>query len=87
MPEISRFKGIAIRMFFRGEHNPPHFHARYGSEKAVIAIKDLSILEGHLSPRAMGLVIEWATLHKRELLNDWVKAKQREPLFQIDPLK
>ncbi|MCL0061309.1 DUF4160 domain-containing protein [Thermodesulfovibrionales bacterium] len=26
MPEISRFFGIIIRMFY-DEHNPPHFHA------------------------------------------------------------
>ncbi len=49
MPEISRFYGIIIAMFF-GDHNPPHLHARYGTEKVAIEIESLRILEGHLSP-------------------------------------
>ena len=59
MPEISRFYGIIIAMFY-SEHNPPHFHARYGDKKAAILIKDLSVCEGSLPPRVLGLVIEWA---------------------------
>lgn len=57
MPEISRFFGIIITMFF-GDHNPPHFHARYGDNDAVICIQDFAVMEGHLPPRALGLVIE-----------------------------
>jgi hypothetical protein len=66
MPEISRFYGIIIAMFF-DDHNPPHFHARYGGEKVAIEIESLRILEGHFSPRALGLVIEWAVQHRDEL--------------------
>jgi len=66
MPEISRFYGIIIAMFF-DNHNPPHFHARYGGEKVAIEIETFRILEGHLSPRALGLVIEWASQHRNEL--------------------
>ncbi len=54
MPEISRFYGIIVAMFF-GDHNPPHFHARYGGEKVAIEIETLRILEGNLSPRALVL--------------------------------
>ena len=61
MPEISRFFGIIIKMFF-DDHNPPHFHAEYGSDLALIDIRNLSVFSGRLSPRVMGLVIEWATL-------------------------
>ena len=53
MPEISRFFGIVIAMYY-SEHNPPHFHARYGSDKVEIDIATLSILAGKLAPRAMG---------------------------------
>lgn len=66
MPEISRFYGIIIAMFF-GDHNPPHFHARYADKKVAIEIESLRILEGNLPPRALGLVIEWASQHKAEL--------------------
>ena len=67
MPEISRFYGIVIAMFY-DEHNPPHFHARYGGYKAAIRIEDFTILEGMLPPRALGLVMEWVAMHKDELL-------------------
>jgi hypothetical protein len=58
MPEISRFYGIIIYIFYR-EHQPPHFHAVYGDEDVLIMIDSLAVLAGHLSPRVMGLVIEW----------------------------
>jgi len=67
MPEISRFLGIVIFMHFN-DHNPPHFHAKYGNQKAIIGIEDLSLIEGNLPPRALALVIEWASLHQKELL-------------------
>jgi len=63
MPEISRFYGIIIAMFY-DDHNPPHFHARYGSYKVAIKIRDFAVLEGYLPPKAMGLVMEWAAIHK-----------------------
>jgi hypothetical protein len=85
MPEISRFFGIVIQMYW-DDHNPPHFHAFYGSDEALIDIRRISLFAGRLSPRAMGLVIEWATLHQNELLADWDRAQQQEPLLKIDPL-
>ena len=86
MPEISRFYGIIIAMFF-DEHNPPHFHARYGEYKISIRIKDLAILSGSLPPRALGLVIEWAEIHKDELLENWEKSRDEHKLSKIKPLK
>ncbi|MDJ0537948.1 MAG: DUF4160 domain-containing protein, partial [Microcystis sp. M53603_WE2] len=70
MPEISRFLGIIITMY-HNEHPPPHFHVRYNQQKALIDIENLAILEGKLSPRILGLVIEWAALHQHELLKNW----------------
>jgi hypothetical protein len=66
MPELSRFYGIVVRMFY-GDHPPPHFHAIYGEHSAKIEIETLSVFEGQLPARALGLVIEWATLHQAEL--------------------
>lgn len=86
MPEISRFFGIIIAMFY-DDHNPPHFHARYGSEKVIIDIDSLKILGGSFSPRALGLVIEWASQHKEELMANWELAKNNMELKKIDPLK
>ena len=86
MPEISRFYGIVIAVFYN-EHNPPHFHARYGEYKAAIDIQSLRILEGRLPPRALGLVVEWAAQHQDELMQDWELAVHEKPPFQIEPLR
>ncbi len=86
MPEISRFFGIVIAMFYN-DHAPPHFHVRYGSERALIGIESLILLEGRLSPRALGLVMEWASSHQAELLEDWNLARGHAPLKPIEPLR
>ena len=57
MPEISRFYGIIIRMYFN-DQNPPHFHAVYSGSEAVIDINTLAVIAGQLPPRAMGLAVE-----------------------------
>ena len=76
MPEIARFYGIVIQMYF-GDHPPPHFHAIYGCHKAGIDIQTLARIDGLLSPRARGLVIEWATIHQQELCQAFQKAVVR----------
>lgn len=86
MPEISRFFGIVIAMYY-DDHNPPHFHARYGEHKVSVGIKDFVVMEGGLPPRVMGLVIEWAALHRDELMADWERAKNNQPLAEIKPLE
>ena len=86
MPQISNFFGIIIRMFYE-EHNPPHFHAQYGEYNCCIDIQTLSIIEGNLPARALGLVIEWAILHRKELLDNWNYIEQQKPLSKIEPLR
>ena len=85
MPEISRFFGIAIKMF-SNDHAPPHFHAEYGDDSVLIDMRGLSVFAGHFPPRVMGLVIEWASRHQQELLENWRRAQAKEPLLKIDPL-
>ncbi len=85
MPEISRFFGIIIAMFW-DEHNPPHFHAYYGKENVVIEIPSLRIIDGSIPSRALGLVIEWAFKHQEELMHNWEAARNSRPLSKIEPL-
>jgi hypothetical protein len=86
MPEISRFFGAIITMHYN-DHPPPHFHVRYGGQKALVGIETLSILEGRLSPRVLGLVVEWAALHRAELRENWDLARREGPLNRIQPLE
>jgi len=86
VPEISRFFGIIIAMYYN-DHAPPHFHVRYGSQRALVAIESLSVLEGKLSPRALGLVMEWASSHQDDLIEDWKLARAQAPLKAIEPLR
>ena len=82
MPTISFFYGIAIQMFF-DDHNPPHFHARYGSDRAVVRISDGQILAGDLPPTAVKLVKEWALLRRAELEHNWLRAVSLQELEKI----
>jgi Domain of unknown function (DUF4160) len=72
-------------MFYE-DHNPPHFHARYGGDQAVIKIDDFTVLEGFLPPRALGLVMEWAARHKAELIENWGSIVNNQPGRKIAPL-
>lgn len=85
MPEISRFYGIIIKMYF-DDHHPPHFHAEYGNHEALVEINTLALIAGNLPARAMGLVTEWALIHRDELLRDWEKVKNLELPDKIEPL-
>lgn len=86
MPEISRFFGIVIQMYY-DDHPPPHFHAIYSGEEVQISIDPIQVLEGKLPPRAVSLVIEWAALHQRELMQDWDLARQDQKPRKIQPLR
>jgi hypothetical protein len=86
MPEICRFFGIVISMFY-ADHSPPHFHARYGEHRAIIEIESSTVLTGSLPPRPLGLVIEWTAKHRVELRDNWRLARQHEPLRSISPLE
>ena len=85
MPEICRFLGIVIALYYK-EHAPPHFHAKYGSQRAAFTIKDLRIIEGKLPPRVTSLVLEWAFQNRDQLLENWKRAERREELKKIRPL-
>lgn len=86
MPEISRFLGIIVTMYYN-DHAPPHFHARYGDARIEVEINGLRILAGALPPRATGLLMEWASRHQDELMNDWERARKNEALQKIPPLE
>ncbi len=85
MPEVSRFFGIVVKIFY-SDHAPPHFHAEYGEHEVLVEIETLTIYRGSLPPRALGMVLEWATLHAEELRQDWELARKGEPLRPIAPL-
>jgi hypothetical protein len=86
VPEISRFFGIIITMFY-SDHQPPHFHVRYGEYKAQVMIETISILHGTLPPRVFGLVAEWAMAHHDELLEDWNLVQEEALPHKIAPLE
>lgn len=86
MPTISVFYGIIIRMFFN-EHSPPHFHAHYGEFKAVIDIQTLGLSEGKLPRRALELVLDWAELHREELMENWELCRKHLEPHNVEPLK
>ena len=70
MPEIARFYGIVIKLFF-GDHPPPHFHAVYGEYVGLFNIDTLDMIEGDLPKRAKKLVDEWAKTNQAELKKMW----------------
>ncbi|MBD2230762.1 DUF4160 domain-containing protein [Phormidium tenue] len=82
MPEVARFYGIVIKVFF-GDHPPPHFHAIYGEYVALVSIESLEIIEGDLPNRAQKLVLEWAALYQRDLLQMW----NTQEFQKLPPLK
>lgn len=72
MPVLAKFYGITIRMYFlQSEHNPPHIHAIYGDDVAAIDFMNGEILEGHLPPKALAMVKEWVSIHRRKLITMW----------------
>ncbi len=85
MPELSRFFGISIRMYF-DDHNPPHFHAIYSGLEAEFGIDPLAVLRGRFPRRALGMVLEWAAMHQQELLDNWERLHNDETPERIDPL-
>jgi hypothetical protein len=76
MPKVCEFFGIEIVFNYRGEHNPPHFHARHGGREGLFSISPLAYMRGDLTPRAVALVIEC-----------WQLAREMKPIPQIAPLE
>ena len=85
MPEISRFLGIVITMYFN-DHNPPHFHVRYEEHRALIGIEPLELRQGQLPPRVLGLVMEWGEMHQSELMENWTTLAKEGIFRRIAPL-
>lgn len=86
MPTLSVFFGIVIQMYWR-EHAPPHFHALYGDDEALLDLRDLRVMRGSLPRRALALVLEWAAEHRDELMEDWNLCSRLESPKPIEPLK
>ncbi len=86
MPTISIFYGIIVRMFF-AEHAPPHFHVAYGEYEATIAIQTLALMEGKIPRRALELVLDWAELHQKELLENWNLCLKHQQPKKLTPLE
>lgn len=85
MPEIARFLGIVIGMFY-SEHGVPHFHAVYGEHEVSVEIESRRV-HGTFPRRALRLVLEWTELHEAELLENWKRARQARPLKPVAPLE
>ncbi len=86
MPELCRFYGITIRIYMN-DHGPPHFHALYGDEEALIGIDSLAVLRGSLPTRARRMALEWALLRQMELREAWDRARRSQPVGKIAPLE
>lgn len=86
MPTISVFYGILIQMFW-GDHNPPHFHALYGEYEVIVNIRTLEIIRGFMPRRALALVLEWASLRREELMEDWTLCEMKQVPVKIAPLE
>ncbi len=85
MPTISRFFGILITMYWQ-DHQPPHFHATFGEDVALIDIQHAVVLRGRLPTSRLKLVLAWAEIHRDELLENWKRAQDNQELLPIDPL-
>jgi len=86
MPEISRFLGIIIIMYYN-DHAPAHFHAKYGEHHAKVDIVTGELLDGHLPRRALSAVQEWREMNTAALIENWTHAMAHEPLNRIEPLE
>ena len=86
MPTISMFRGIKISINWN-EHQPPHFHAKYGSNEVIISINEVELLDGYMPSKQLKMIMGWAVFHQAELLENWELARQRQELFQIEPMK
>ena len=85
MPEISLFYGIRVTMYY-DDHNPPHFHAEYNGNKAIVEIDGVRVIKGALPSKQLKLILAWCVLHQDELMQNWELAKDNKPLNKFNPL-
>ncbi|MDD2716351.1 MAG: DUF4160 domain-containing protein [Candidatus Wallbacteria bacterium] len=86
MPEISRFFGIIIMMYF-DDHCPAHFHVKYNEFRAKVSINDLRLIEGELPRRVLAMTLEWANEHRSELLENWETIGRTGDFKKVKPLE
>ncbi len=86
MPEICRFLGIIIRMYF-DDHAPPHFHAYYQNFKATFSIKTGQMIDGRFPSKQATFVTAWTLLHQKELMDNWKALIAGKDAHKIDPLR
>mgnify|MGYP006087370573 FL=1 len=86
MPTISTFYGILIQMYW-GDHSPPHFHALYAEHEVLIDIRTLEVMKGKMPRRALTLILEWASQHRNELIEDWDLCEKNQSPKKISPLE
>ena len=84
MPQISRFRGISVEMYYH-DHPPPHFHVYYADERAIIEVDTMRVIGGRLSPRIYRLVTDWGARHRAELQANWRRVAAREAPLWIEP--
>ena len=85
MPEISRFLGISITMYFK-DHAPPHFHAEYNGIEILVDINSNNVIKGVFPSNKLKLILAWAEIHHEELLSCWELAKNNKMPTKIEPL-
>ena len=84
MPEICRFYGIIIKMFFKPkEHEPAHIHAIYNEYVGIFDIHSLEMIDGDLPQKAQELVKEWLKDNYQSLIQMW----DTQVITKLDPLK
>jgi len=85
MPEVSRFSGIVVTMYFN-DHDPPHFHVRYGEYRATVCLDPIQLEQGELPGRVLSLVMEWGQAHRAELQRNWTRMAIEGSFDLIPPL-
>ena len=84
MPEIARFYGIIIKMFFKPkEHEPSHIYALYGEYVGEFNIMSKEMIVGDLPRKAQELVVEWLSEHQEELQSMW----DTQRVWKLPPLE
>lgn len=85
MPEISRFMGMVIRMFYN-DHEIPHIHV-YSAGRYTKVDFNGKIVKGNLSPNKLTIIHNWIAQHKEELTSNWNKIRNKEFPERIEPWK
>ncbi len=85
MPEISRFHGIVIQMYY-SDHARPHFHARYSRYRIKVDIES-GVVKGEFPPGPLRAVLDWYMAHTEELRDNWNRASNGQLLIDIAPLE